>query len=154
MKPLYRLCSARHTATALTGLGASLAGGRWNRRGVAVVYTAETLALAALECLVHFSVLTLPDDYVRIKVLAPTDAVIEEIGSTALPKNWSEEDPPIITQELGSAWIERGSSLLLKVPSAVIPTESNYLINPSHPDAVRLRIEPPMPFRFDPRLKS
>lgn len=151
---LFRLCSARHQATAFTGLGASLAGGCWNLRGVSVIYTAETLALAALECLVHFSAQTLPTDYVSFKVSVPAGVFIEAIDPASLPADWAAEDPPVTTQELGTAWFREQSSLLLKVPSAIIPLEFDYLINPQHPEFSRLRIGPPVPFSFDPRLKQ
>ncbi len=154
MKELFRLCSARHQATAFTGLGASLAGGRWNQRGVSVVYTAETLALAALECLVHFSAQTLPTDYVSFRIGVPAGVSIEVVDSTLLPANWAAEDPPVTTQELGTAWYREQSSLLLKFPSAIIPLEFDYLINPQHPDFSRLRIGSPVPFSFDPRLRQ
>jgi RES domain-containing protein len=153
MEP-YRLCSRRYLNTAFTGLGASLAGGRWNQRGAAVVYTAGSLSLAALECLVHFSAQTVPDDYISITVTAPARLKIETIAPSILPANWAEEDPPLATQMIGMSWLRRQSSLLLKVPSAIIPTEFNYLINPQHPEFHRLRIGEPLPFRFDPRLKQ
>lgn len=151
---LYRLCSARYVATAFTGLGASLAGGRWNDRGLAMVYTASSLSLAALECLVHFSAQTLPTDYVSLIVTVSPRISALEIDSRSLPPDWAEEDPPLITRDLGSKWLQQNSSLLLKVPSAIIPTESNYLINPLHPDFAQLQIQPPVPFPFDPRLKQ
>lgn len=154
MMEIFRLCSARHQASAFSGIGASLAGGRWNERGVPVVYTAGTLALAALECLVHFSAQTLPSDYVCIAVTVPAGVSNEEPDPAALPANWQEEDPPVTTRMLGTDWISRQSSLLLKVPSAIIPTEFNYLINPQHPDFPKLRIGQALPFWFDPRLKQ
>ncbi|HWQ36754.1 MAG TPA: RES family NAD+ phosphorylase [Blastocatellia bacterium] len=151
---LWRLCSARHQAVAFTGLGASLAGGRWNERGVTVVYTAGSLALAALECLVHFSAQTLPDDYVSIVAVAPAGVSLETIDPATLPSGWAEEDPPQTTRTLGTGWVRAQRSVLLKVPSAIIPTEFNYLINPQHPDFARIRIGQAVPFRFDPRLKQ
>ncbi len=151
---LYRLCSARHQTTAFTGLGASLAGGRWNRRGVEVVYTAGSLSLAALECLVHFSSQTLPSDYVSFEITAPSEASVEAIDIASLPADWQDENPPVTTQTLGTDWIKSERSLLLKVPSIIIPTEFNYLINPQHQDFSRLIIGQAIPFSFDPRLKQ
>ena len=151
---LFRLCSSHYQATAFSGLGASLAGGRWNYRGESVVYLGGTLALAALECLVHFSHQTLPDDYVCLTVMVPKGVKAETIDPATLPSDWWEEDPPVTTQALGSAWLQRQSSLLLQVPSAIIPSECNYLLNPQHKDFVKLRIAPPEKFRFDPRLQA
>jgi RES domain-containing protein len=151
---LFRLCSRRYQATAFSGLGASLAGGRWNYRGESVVYLGGTLALAALECLVHFSHQTLPDDYVCLTVTVPKGVKTETIDPALLPADWWEEDPPVTTQALGSAWVQRNASLLLRVPSAIIPSEFNYLLNPQHRDFGKLRIALPEKFRFDPRLKA
>ena len=151
---LFRLCSSRYQATAFTGLGANLAGGRWNYRGESVVYLGGTLALAALECLVHFSHQTLPDDYVCLTVTVPKGIKIETIDPLSLAADWWEEDPPVTTQALGSAWLQRQSSVLLQVPSAIIPSESNYLLNPQQQDFSKLQIAPPVKFRFDPRLQA
>jgi RES domain-containing protein len=101
-----------------------------------------------------FSALTLPEDYVSIKVGVPSGIEIEGVDLADLPPDWPEEDPPLTTQEIGTAWLMRGSSLLLKVSSAVIPTEHTYLINPLHADFGRLTIGPSVAFRFDPRPKQ
>lgn len=151
---IYRLCSARHQATAFAGLGASLAGGRWNRRGVEVVYTAGSLSLAALECLVHFSSQTLPSDYVSFEITVPSEASLEVVDIASLTNDWQDENPPVTTQAFGTDWIKSERSLLLRVPSIIIPTEFNYLINPQHRDFSKLIIGQPEPFRFDPRLKE
>ena len=151
---LFRLCSRLYQAMAFSELGASLAGGRWNNRGELVVYLGGTLALAALECLVHFSHQTLPADYVSLAVTVPKGSKMETIDPALLPADWWEEDPPVTTQALGSVWLQRSSSLLLKVPSAIIPTEFNYLLNPQHKDFGKLRNAQPVGFRFDPRLKA
>ncbi|NOT59676.1 MAG: RES domain-containing protein [Acidobacteria bacterium] len=151
---LYRLCSARHQATAFTGIGASIAGGRWNSRGVAMVYTAESLSLAALECLVHFSAQTLPNDYVSIAVTLAPRILIECVALNTLPADWAEEDQPVKTRKLGDEWIKEKRSLVLQIPSAIIPLECNYLINPRHPDFPLLQIDSPIAFKFDARLKS
>ncbi len=150
---MFRLCSTRYQATAFSGMGASLAGGRWNYRGESVVYLGGTLALTALECLVHFSNQTLPDDYVYLTITAPKSIKIETIDPAALPSEWWEEDPPVSTQALGSEWLQSKSSVLLRIPSAIIPTECNYLLNPQHQDFSRLSLAAPIKFRFDPRLK-
>ncbi|NOT63940.1 MAG: RES domain-containing protein [Acidobacteria bacterium] len=151
---LYRLCSARHQTTAFTGIGASIAGGRWNSRGVSVVYAAESLSLAALECLVHFSAQTLPDDYISFALTVPPRVSIERISLESLPNNWAAEDSPVFTRELGDEWIRQDQSLVLQVPSAIIPSECNYLINPQHAEFSLLQIASPVPFKFDPRLKA
>ena len=102
----------------------------------------------------HFSHQTLPDDYVCLTVTVPKAIKIEMIDLALSPSDWWEEDPPVTTQALGSAWLQRSSSLLLKVPSAIIPSEYNYLLNPQHKDFGKLNISAPVKFRFDPRLKT
>ncbi len=151
---MFRLCSSRYQATAFSGTGASLAGGRWNYRGESVVYLGGTLALTALECLVHFSNQTLPDDYVCLTVTVPKNIKIKTIAPAALASEWWEEDPPVSTQALGSKWLQSKSSVLLRVPSAIIPTEFNYLLNPQHQDFSKVSIAQPRKFYFDPRLKA
>jgi RES domain-containing protein len=151
---MFRLCSSRYQATAFSGTGASLAGGRWNYRGESVVYLGGTLALTALECLVHFSNQTLPGDYVCLTVTVPKNIKIKTIDPTTLATEWWQEDPPVSTQALGSEWLQSKSSVLLRVPSAIIPTEFNYLLNPQHKDFSKVSIAPATEFRFDPRLKT
>lgn len=151
---LFRLCSIRYQATAFSGIGASLAGGRWNYRGEPVVYLGSTLALTALECLVHFSNQTLPDDYVYLTVTVPKSIKIKIINPAKLTSEWWREDPPARTQALGSEWLKSESSALLKIPSAIIPTEFNYLLNPQHKDFPKLQFASPIKFRFDPRLQT
>lgn len=150
---MFRLCSSRYQATAFSGMGASLAGGRWNYRGESVVYLGGTLALTALECLVHFSNQTLPDDYICLTVTVPKSIKIKTIAPTTLAPEWWQEDPPVSTQALGSEWLQSKSSVLLRVPSAIIPTEFNYLLNPQHKDFSKVSIAQPEKFYFDPRLK-
>jgi RES domain-containing protein len=79
---------------------------------------------------------------------------MDAIEMTTLPSEWETEDPPLTTRQPGMDWFNRRTSLLLKVPSAIIPTEFNYVINPRHPDFNRLLIGQPIPFRFDPRLQQ
>ena len=149
---LWRLCRQRHAKQSLDGEGARLYGGRWNFPGTAVAYTAETLALAALEVLVHVDHDLAPTDLVAIPIDVPASIRTEAIQLSELPQHWQHTPAPEQLQELGSTWIRRGSSLLLRVPSVVIPEEHNYLVNPAHRDFPRLRVGKSRPFAFDPRL--
>jgi RES domain-containing protein len=117
-----------------------------------MVYTAGTLALATLEVLVHVDHDLAPTDLVSIAIEVSTGLRIEEIPIAALPMNWRNTPAPDPLQEIGTAWVRRAASLLLRVPSAVIPEEYNYLVNPAHPDVKRLKSGTPKPFTFDPRL--
>jgi RES domain-containing protein len=149
----WRITQAIHAATAFTGIGAWLEGGRWNHKGIHMVYTAGSLALAALEIVVH-----LPEDallykrYVRIPMQFDSSQVIE-LAISDLPKNWNDHPPSESTQQISSSWTAEKKSLVLKVPSSIIPEEYNYLINPLHPDASEMKTGESESFKFDPRLK-
>lgn len=116
------------------------------------MYTAATQSLAALEILVHVDTDLVANDYVVFAVEIPDEVVIERIAITELPTNWREEYPPLACQALGGRWLEQGRSAVLAVPSAIIPDESNYILNPEHRDFVRLLVQPPTAFMFDQRL--
>lgn len=147
---VWRITRERYQA--LDGEGARLNGGRWNSDGVAVVYTSSTLSLAALEYLVHVDIDDVPDDLVALKIEVPDDAVEEEVRLEDLPDDWRllEDDPACASK--GDDWARGKRALLLRVPSAVIPHESNFLLNPAHPDAGRVRVLEVLPFAFDHRL--
>jgi RES domain-containing protein len=149
---VWRLCQTAHQSTAFRGDGARRYGGRWNRKGQAAVYTAATQSLAALEVLVHVDTDLVVNDSVVFAVDIPDDVAIERMLLTELPPDWREEYPPLACQTLGGVWLEQGRSVVLAVPSAIIPAETNYLLNPEHSDFDRLIIQPPTPFKFDPRL--
>lgn len=149
---LWRLVKQKHAATAFSGEGAAWFGGRWNPIGLPVVYLSETLSLAALELLVH---LALEDGrllFAAIPVDVPEDIAIQTLEPDALPTDWRDENVPQDTQLIGTEWAAKKQTVLLRVPSVVIPNEHNNLANPHHPDFSRLVIQPPQPFSFDPRL--
>lgn len=147
---LWRL--TRSAFPKLDGEGARLHGGRWNSEGVPVVYLSSSLSLAALEYLVHIDIEDAPTDLVALKVELPDTASAEEIETETLPNDWfSVADHPTCV-ELGNSWVERGDSLLLWVPSALIRVESNVLLNPRHADAGNVRVLSSTPFAFDARL--
>jgi RES domain-containing protein len=150
---VYRICQARRAGGAFTGDGA-LYPGRWHRRGVRVVYASESRALAALEQLVHLHRTHLPDDFVCFTVEIPDELAIREVSMGTLPAEWRRHPSPPELQEIGSSWISKGDSACLKVPSAVVPGESNVLLNPRHADFPKLAIGPAEPFAFDERLRS
>jgi len=146
------LCKARHSKQLLSGEGARLNGGRWSHPGIAVVYTAGTLSLAVLEFLVHLDYEVAPADMVRVQILVPSSACIEKVKMASLPKNWRNYPAPESLQKIGSSWAKEKRTLLLEVPSAVIPEECNYLVNPEHPEFKELKVERPERFKFDSRL--
>lgn len=149
---VWRLCRAKYAATAFDGEGARLFGGRWNEKGAPVVYTSATLSLAALETLVHHRVPLPPRDFMAISAELPRRLRLETIDEARLPRDWQADPPPRELQLIGGEWARSLRSLVLVVPSALIPQEFNYLINPRHPAFARLKIAPPQPFPFDERL--
>ncbi len=150
---VWRLVRKRRLPDAFTGEGSRLAGGRWNSPGVRVVYVSATLALAQLEYLVHANALAAPRHVFAIFADIPDGVRIEDLDASALPKNWRRYEPPLeALQALGDAWVAKGRSAVLRVPSAVVPQESNYILNPAHADFKRIKIGTPLPIEFDPRL--
>jgi RES domain-containing protein len=147
----YRLTKRRYEATAFSGEGARLFPGRWNLKGTPLVYCAGSLSLAVLECFVHVDAADLPDDLVSIVAELPDDAMTH-LDASKLPKNWRELPGPSALQEMGDAWARGKTSAGLVVPSAIIPTERNILLNPVHPDMAKLKRMGTSPFAFDPRM--
>lgn len=148
---LYRIAPERHAAD-LTGEGARRYGGRWNKKGTAVMYTSESRSLAVLESLVHVSLPNLPADLKIITIRIPDGIAPREIDRSRLPLDWRGNPPPFTLAEWGSAWAALGESLLLRVPSAVLPDEYNVLINPQHPDSARMQVVEIADFAYDKRL--
>ncbi len=149
---LFRICRARHGATAWDGEGARLHGGRWNRHGIPMVYASESLSLATLELLVHGNYEEAPDDLVATSMTLPKNIVVERLQADRLPRDWRSYPAPEMLQELGSTWARSLKTACLAVPSAVVPSEWNYLLNPRHPTFDRLRPKAATAFSLDRRL--
>jgi len=149
---IWRICKQQHANTALSGIGAELYGGRWNSAGRRMVYCASSLSLAALETFVHIEVNLLPTDLVSVEVHLPEECSREMIRVESLPEDWRTYPAPEQLQEIGNQWLINNSSVVLIVPSVVIPAEENYLLNPLHIDFQRIRISEIRPFTFDPRM--
>jgi len=147
---VWRLTSARRARAAFSGEGARLYGGRWNPKGVPVVYTAQSQALAVLEMMVQDEALAAR--YVMIQAQIPDGVAIEQIDAHSLPAEWRLMRHLETLREIGAGWARSRRSAVLAVPSAVIPVETNYLLNPLHPEFKRVRIGKPVAFRLDPRL--
>jgi RES domain-containing protein len=147
----FRLVKARRAERAFDGEGARRYGGRWNPPGLAVVYASESVALAALELLVHLEEQAALGHYAVCPVRLP-EAGVETVDPKALPDDWRSSPPPLALQEIGAAWLREARSAALAVPSAIVPSERNFLLNPAHPEFPRLRRDPPYPFPLDPRL--
>jgi RES domain-containing protein len=147
----WRITKRKRIRSAFSGEGASEFGGRWNNAGTAIVYTAQSQSLAALEMLVHLDSSELLEKYVLLG--ADFDqSLIRSIEPSALPRNWRSDPAPASLRSIGDDWILAGTSVVLRVPSALVPEENNYLLNPGHRDFARVRVGKPVAFRFDPRL--
>ena len=146
----WRMVKEKRVATAFSGEGAAKTGGRWNSRGLAVVYTSATRSLAALETLVHLNPPVMFN--YRIIRLEFDAGWVERLTLAALPSDWQTEPRLLSTRQLGDDWARSSRSAILAVPSVIIPDETNYVLNPAHPDFKRITISKPVPFTFDPRL--
>jgi RES domain-containing protein len=147
----WRITKARHAATAFTGMGAKVNAGRWNSLGVAVVYCAGSMSLALLEMLVHLEALELMKRYVSFE-LTFDDSLVTTVDGGKLPRNWRSSPLPASVQVLGDQWVAASASPVLQVPSALVPNEWNYILNPAHRDFAKITIAPRQPIKFDPRL--
>ncbi len=149
---VFRICSKAHAA--FDGEGARLYGGRWNRRGTAVVYASDSLALAALELLVHADADLLPDDLVSVAAEVPDGLRVDSVAASDLPRDWRRHPAPEALADRGTAWARAGRTAVLAVPSALVPRERNFLLNPAHPDFKKIRTQTPEPFALDTRLRG
>jgi RES domain-containing protein len=136
---VYRICKTRY-AQDLSGTGARLAGGRWNRKGLAVLYTSQSRALAALEFLVHLEFMTVPGQYSMLTIALPDHLESTKYTVTDLPSDWRANPAPETTIHIGSHWLTEGRTPLLVVPSTLISQEYNYLFNPLHEHFREIRL--------------
>lgn len=150
MLSVWRLTSARFAKSAFSGDGARLYGGRWNSKGTPLIYTAATQSLAMLEMLVQDDALRAR--YAVIEARIPTNVTIDRIRIEDLPPDWREIDGREKLRVIGTQWARKLHAAVLAVPSAVVPAERNYLLNPIHPDFRRIKIGKPQEFRTDLRL--
>lgn len=147
----WRITKRKYEDAAFTGAGARKYGGRWNSPGTAIVYTAETQSLAILEMLVHLEAPDLLPEYVLAGVEID-ESLVRQLERSELPRNWRAQPAPLELRRFGDEWIAAGNSAVLRVPSALAPGESNFLLNPAHPDFKKLIIHNPISFVLDERL--
>ncbi len=149
---IWRICRSKYEAAAFTGYGAEKTGGRWNYKQHGIVYGSENLSLAALELFVHISPGILPADLISIRGKLPDSISVIEITQSQLPSNWREYPAPSVLQSIGTDWLRGLKSLALIVPSAINPLERNIMLNPSHQEFKKLKIDVGKLFQFDPRM--
>ena len=147
---LWRIATATHAA--FDGEGARRYGSRWTPKGLAVVYASATLSLAALERFVHTDPDLDPADLIGIRIDVDDGVATQSVDVDDLPIDWRHYPAPEALGRFGGNWLAASRSVVLSVPSAVIPHERNYLLNPAHADFRRLVIGRPEPFSFDPRM--
>ena len=150
----WRLAAPEHAGTVedmLSGVGALRFGGRWNSPGRRAVYVGGSLALASMELLVHLRVADVLRTYRRLLVRIPGRLilVVEERG---LPRGWATPGLHPVTQEIGNRWLDSRESAVLRVPSAVVAGEANYVLNPLHPDFAEIGTGAIEDFRFNSRV--
>ncbi len=151
MMKVFRL-SRKKYATELSGKGAAKSGNRWNSKGTEIIYTAESRALAMAEVMVHLSLQMLPADYMMLEIEIPDEIGIKEIAIADLEEGWNSHPPRTHTQRIGDYFIRENEYIILRVPSAVVPGDFNYLINPYHTESKEIKIINSRPFPFDERL--
>ena len=143
-----------YTSDDLTGEGAKQSGGRWNSKGVPVVYTSQSISLACLETLVHLNTIGLPLNryLVRIDVPIAIWQKAMQYDAASLPIGWDASPAGKISLDIGDQWLASNSSALMIMPSAIVPQENNILINPSHPDAALITATKVSKWLYDSRL--
>jgi RES domain-containing protein len=147
----WRITKRRHARTAFSGEGARLYGGRWNSPGTSMIYVAESQALAVLEVLVRLDSSSQLEKYVLIQANFE-DSLVADLPRSSLPRNWGGIPVPVSLQTVGDRWTAEAKTAVLRVPCALVPGESNFLINPKHHDFGKLTISKPTSFRSDQRL--
>lgn len=146
---VYRITKSTHSSN-ISGAGAALFPGRWNKQGTAVLYTAESIEIALLETVVHVPPMLIPDlDLLTIEI---ANNSISELKIDDLPTNWSKYPAPTILSEIGQNWINTAQTVALKVPSSIISSSHNIILNCLHPDYNKVKVISLEKFYFDPRL--
>lgn len=153
---VFRIEREKYLNTTLLGIGASMTEGyRWNSLNTLIVYTADSRALATLEVSVHLDLSEdLPSDRFYVEIQIPDEITIQEVNLNDLPPEWNSKPPTLITQTIGDDFVYYNEAAVLKVPSAIVPQEFNYLINPNHEDASKIKILSTKKMSFDSRFKQ
>lgn len=157
MEIAFRIAKSRFARTMdemLSGVGAALYGGRWNSRGVHMVYASQSASLAALEIAVHLNNTAVLEAYSVCRLEIP-DALCESVGVEDLPDGWDEMVVnPLEAQAWGDLWIASGATPVVKVPSVILRSEWNFLLNPKHEDFGKVIVGEIHSFNYDRRIKG
>jgi RES domain-containing protein len=148
---VFRLTKEKYCLD-LSGKGAEIAGGRWNSKGVSMVYTSDSRALCLAEIAVHIPLGIVPRNYFLVEISIPEDKKMNSIYEADLPVDWNGFPHLQATQEIGDRFISENKFLVLKVPSAVVQGDFNYLINTNHSNFSSVEIIKTELFSFDERM--
>lgn len=148
---VYRLCKDKYKHD-ISGFGAEKYGGRWNNKGTRLLYTSQSRALAKLEVAVHVNLNRIPKNYYMVTIEVPDEIILQFDKKKLKDKNWKSNPPIEFTQTEGDKFVIDKAGLVIKVPSAIVQGDYNFLINPLHPDFNKVKVIDIVPFRFDERL--
>ena len=146
----YRVVKRKYLDSAFDGEGARIYGGRWNSKGMQIVYTSNSLALCSLEIFIHLPSYRLLAEYIYMTISFDSELVTK----VSLMDGWDERPVSKIAQTIGNQWVKECQSAVLKVPSVLMPDGHNYLININHPDFYNIKIGRPLPLLFDTRFEK
>ncbi len=152
MNRVYRIVRETYPKTPLDGEGSFRFGGRWSSHGVRIAYTAEHLSLAMIEYFVHIDANDPPKDLVVVAADIPDGVSRLVLGPRQLPSNWRQVPAPPCLANIGNSFAAERKNAVLVLPSALVPSESNWLINPLHAEFAEMQVHPPEPFRYDARF--
>lgn len=152
MTRVYRILRRPFSKKPLDGEGAYRFGGRWSSAGVRLAYTAEHLSLAMIEYFVHIDADDAPRDLVVVAADIPESVSRVVVAAKQLPTDWRRSPAPPGLAAIGDGFVGNGRVAILIVPSVLAPAESNWLVNPRHPEFAKIRVHPPERFRYDPRF--
>ena len=152
MTRVYRILRKRYAKTPFDGEGAYRYGGRWSSPGIRLAYASEHLSLAMIEYFIHLDRDDPPPDLVVAAADVPDDVSRVSVSRGSLPATWRQTSGPVELALIGDRFARRRREAVLVVPSALAPDESNWLLNPEHPDFRRARIHPPERFAYDARF--
>lgn len=147
----YRLSREKY-ASVLSGKGAAIKGARWNSIGVDMIYTASNRSLAMAEVAVHFTLATIPGDYMMTTIFIPDNISLLKLNETDLPADWNIFPHPATTQNIGDKFVAENKYCVLQIPSVVTRGDYNLLINPNHADFAKIKIIAIEKFPFDKRI--
>ena len=148
---VFRLSRKQFSST-LSGRGSAIKGARWNSVGVELIYTASNRSLAMAEIVVHFSLATLPVDFMMLTIFIPDNISVHQLNVDDLPVNWNAFPSPASTQKIGDQFVNENKYCVLRIPSVVTQGDYNLLINPYHKDFKKIKIISSEKFPFDQRI--